>query len=112
MFETAYLADIRNRTTNFINNTGAGVLTHLQENYIQLMPHDLLKWEEIIKKYIYNPHNPIAAMFSAVEELLKFADITGSSYTQLQAINIAYVILHLTGKFGLAISEWNRILEI
>ena len=37
-----YLAVIRNRTTNFINNTIAGVLSHLQDNYGQLMPHDLL----------------------------------------------------------------------
>ena len=28
--KTAYLTDILNRTTNFINNTVAGVLTHLQ----------------------------------------------------------------------------------
>ena len=40
--EEAYLADIRNRTTNSINNTVAGVLTHLQEKYGQLMPHELL----------------------------------------------------------------------
>ena len=51
-------------------------------------------------------------MFSAVEELLNFADITGTSYTQLQAVNIAYVKIHRAGKFGLAISEWNRMPEI
>ena len=51
-------------------------------------------------------------MFSAVKELLKFADIVGTLYTQLQAFNIAYVILHRTGKFGLSIRKWNRIPEI
>ena len=40
--EAAYLADIRNRTTNLSNNTMTGVLTHLQENYGQLIPHKLL----------------------------------------------------------------------
>ena len=29
-FESDYLADIRNRTTNYINNTVAGVITNLQ----------------------------------------------------------------------------------
>ena len=48
-------------------------------------------------------------MFSAVEEILEFADITGTSYTQLQAVNITYVILHRTVKFGLAICKWNRM---
>ena len=32
-----------------------------------------------------------------------------TSYTQSQAIHIAYIILHRTGKFGLAICEWNRM---
>ena len=36
--EKKYLADIRNRTTNSINDTVAGILTHLQDNYGQLMP--------------------------------------------------------------------------
>ena len=48
-------------------------------------------------------------MLSVVEELLAFLDITRMSYTQLQAINIAYVIIHRTGKFGLAICEWNSM---
>ena len=31
--EEEYLANILNRTTKYINNTLAGVLTHLQNNY-------------------------------------------------------------------------------
>ena len=41
--EEAYLADIRNRTMNSINNTVAGVIMNLQDNYGQLMPHKLLE---------------------------------------------------------------------
>ena len=94
---------------NFINDTVAGVLTYLQDNYGQLMPHKLLEREDIVKKTIYNPHEPIATVLSAVKELLEFYDITGTSYTQLEAVKIAYVINHSTGKFGLAICEWNRM---
>ena len=50
--EEAYLADIRNRTTSSINDTIEGVLMHLQENYDQLMPYELLEREEIVKKTI------------------------------------------------------------
>ena len=74
-FEEAYLADIPNRTRNSISNTMVGVLTHLQDNYCQLMPHELLEQEDISKKMIYNPRDLIATLFSAVKELLKFADI-------------------------------------
>ena len=41
--EDTYLADIRNRTTNSINDTVENVLTHLQDNYGKLMPHKLLE---------------------------------------------------------------------
>ena len=101
------LADICNRTTNSINNTVAGLLTHLQENYGQLILHKLLEQEDIVKKTNYNQHNLIVTMFYAVKELLKFTDITRNSYTQLTSFNIDYVIIHRTGKFGLTICEWN-----
>ena len=87
MVEETYLADIRNSTTNAINNTVAGVLAHLQENYNHLMPHELLEREDIVKKKNYKPCDPIVTMFCAVEELLNFFDINGTSYTQLQAVN-------------------------
>ena len=41
--EEAYLTDIFNSTTNSINDTVMGVLTHLQDNYGQLMPHEILE---------------------------------------------------------------------
>ena len=63
--------------TNSINDTVAGLLTHLQDKYSQLMPHELLEWEGIVKKTICIPRNLIATMFSSVKELLKFSDITG-----------------------------------
>ena len=71
------------------------------------MLHELLEQEDIIKKTIDNPRAPIPTVFSAVEELLEFTDIIETLYTQLKAVNIAYVILHWTGKFGLAIRDWN-----
>ena len=108
----AYLVNICNRTMNSINDTVAGIITHLQEKYSQLMPHKLLEREIIIKKMIYNPNEPITTVFSIVKELLNFTDIMGTLYTELQDANIACVILHLTGKFGLAICDWNPMLEI
>ena len=112
MVDADYLADTYNRETKSINDSVAGVLTHLEENYGQLMPHKLLEREDIVKKIIYNPCDPIATVFSSVKELLEFYDITETSYTQFQAINIAYVILHRTSKFRLAICKWNCMPEV
>ena len=66
MDEEAYLADIRNRMTKSINDTVAGVLTYLKDNYGQWIPYELLEREEIVKKTIYNPRDPITTVFSAV----------------------------------------------
>ena len=107
-----YLADIRNRNTNYSNDAVAGVLTNLQENYGQLMLHEILEREDIVKKMIYNPREPIATVFSSVEEFLNFSCITGTLYTHIQAVGIVYAILHRTGKFGMSIHEWNRMPEI
>ena len=95
-----------------INDTVAGVLTHLQDNYGNLMPQKIIECKDIIKKKTYHPQEPIATVFSAVEELLDFSDITKTFYTQHQAVNISYVIIHRTGKFTLAISKWNCMLKI
>ena len=112
MVKESYLEHTRNRTKNSTNDTVAGVLTHLQDTYGQLMPHEILELEDIVNKTIYNLHNPLATVFSAVDELLEFADITRTSYTQLQAVNISYGIIHWTGKFWVAIRKWNRMPSI
>ena len=54
------------------------------------MPQELLEREETVKKTIYHPCKPITSVFSIVEEILEFSDITGTSYTQHQSIHIAY----------------------
>ena len=81
--EEAYLVDIRNRTTKPFNDTVADVINRLQDNYGQLMPHALLKREEIVKKTTYYPRELIVTIFSTVKKLLKFSDITRTLYTQL-----------------------------
>ena len=66
-FKEAYLADIRNCTNSFISNTMSDVLTQLQDNYGRLMPYELLKREEIVKKTTYHPREPTATLFSDVK---------------------------------------------
>ena len=76
------------------------------------MNHKLLKRNGIVKKITYYPRYLIATVLSADEELLKFYDITGMLYTHPQAVNIAYVIIHRTGKFALVIFECSRMTTV
>ena len=71
------------------------------------MPRELLERKDIVKKTTYHPQDPIASIFSAFEELLRFAEITRTSYTKHQAVNIIYVITQRIGKRGLEICKWN-----
>ena len=66
MVEEVNLADICNRK-NQINDTVSDVLNHPQDNYVQLMPHELLECEEIFKKTTYHPRDPIATVFYSVK---------------------------------------------
>ena len=71
------------------------------------MPRDLIERRDIVKKATYNSRDPITTILSAIKELLKFTDITRTSYNQIHTCNIAYVIVHILVKFGLAIREWD-----
>ena len=110
--EENYTTDTYNWTKILTNDTVAYVLTHLQDNYVQIMPQKLLDCKEMVKKTIYHLHEPIASVFSVVKELLELADIPGISYAHNHDINIAYAIIHSTGKFSLVICEWNCMLEV
>ena len=72
----AYLVDIRNRIIISINNTMTDVLNHLQDNYGQLILHELPYHKEIVNKMIYSFQDPIVTLLYALKELLEIANIT------------------------------------
>ena len=41
----------------------ADALTHLQDNYEQLMPQKILERKDIVKNMIYPPREPITTIF-------------------------------------------------
>ena len=84
-------------------------LTIIQDKYGQFMLYELLERKYIVNKTTDSPRDLIATVFSAVEELHDFANITRTSYNQLQSVNIAYLIVHRTGNFGLEICECNHM---
>lgn len=57
----------------------------------------------------YDPINPIDDVFDAVQDVADLAQVAGAPYTVQQIVNMAYVIVNNTRKFGKWITEWNRI---
>ena len=56
----------------------------------------------------YNPRNPIASVFSVVDDLVELSVLAATPLSIAQQVNIGYIILHKTGKFLHSIIEWNR----
>ena len=71
--DATYLADVQDRTTNSINISVSALLVHLQDMYGTLMPHEFQEKEDDAKKTVYNPCNPIASVFSVVDDLVELA---------------------------------------
>ena len=65
--DETYLSDIHNKTTNSINDSLDNVLTHLQCNYVQLMPHELLENKDKLKKNICHLFKPTVSVISVVK---------------------------------------------
>ena len=76
--DEAYLVDIRDRTKKSIKIPVSDLLTHLQDTYEQLIPHELLEREDAAKRTYYYPHDPIVDVYNTVEELLEFSELTGT----------------------------------
>ena len=73
------------------------------------MPYKILERKGMVKKTIYHTCELLASVFSVVEKILELYNITGTSCTQHQAINIAYIIINRTGNLSLEIHECNRM---
>jgi hypothetical protein len=94
-----FLAALRNRHSNAITDSISDVLAYLFNTYGKVNPQMLSDEEDCVKQTVYDPKLPIDSVFNAVEDLLHFSTSASTPYTQLQAINIAYVLINKTGQF-------------
>ena len=106
-----YLAALRNDQTNYINVNIPGILDHLFKHYGDVSSESLLLREEEVRALPFNPASePVDTIFDRLQRLQEFASAASSPYSQAQIINIAYVILLRTRRFGHSITEWNRLI--
>ena len=71
------------------------------------MSHEFQEKEDEAKKTIYNPRDPIASVFSFVNDLFEIAALAATPLYSAQQVNIGYVILHKTGNISHPIVECN-----
>ena len=61
--------------------------------------------EDEAKKTVYNPRDPIARVFSVIDDLVELAALAATPISIAQQFNIGYVVLHKTGNFSQPIVE-------
>ena len=66
--------------------------------------------EEEVRKMTYNPTHPIDNIFTAIDDLVDFAELARNNITQRQCVTrAAYIILNKkSGRFVEAIKARNR----
>ena len=106
--EPQYLEAIRNTTTGRIALPVRDILRHLYSVYGRVTPQKLQDRESAVRQMVYDPVNPIDGIFTAIDELVQYADAANTPYTQAQIINLAYIIVNRTGHFRRWILSWNE----
>ena len=84
---STYLKDVRDRTTNSINLSVLALLMHLQETYGTLMPHEFQEKEDEVQRMTYNPRDPIARVFSVVDNLVELSVLAATPLSIAQQVN-------------------------
>ena len=64
--------------------------------------------EDEVRKMTYDPTLPIDTLFTAIDDLVDFAELARNNITQRQCVTQAYIILNKSGRFVEAIKSWNR----
>ena len=64
--------------------------------------------EERLKVLDYHPRQPVDLVFNTVEDLVDYAEMANTPFSQSQIIGKAYSKFNKTGLLSIAINEWNR----
>ena len=106
--EPQYLQALRDPTTSRLNGTIPEIMKHLFLVYGRVTPQLLYEQEQKVQQMVYDPQHPIDGVFTAIDELVNFAEAAEIPYTQPQCISLGYRIINRTGMFQRWILDWNN----
>ena len=82
------------------------VLTYIHSIHGDIDPKKLQQQENIVQAMIYDPTEAPDCVYQAINDLMTMGAAGHAPYTPSQAVNMAYIILSRTGKFGNSLREW------
>ena len=87
--EPQYLEAFRDTMTGRIALPVHELIRNLYNLYGKVTPQQLQEQDDKVRQMTYDPINPIDGIFTAVDDLVSYADAAGSPYSQPQVINLA-----------------------
>ena len=106
--EQQWLLAITDRNSQSLTGTVAQILEFLFETYGYVSTTMLEKKADSFREFDYHPRQPVDLVFNTVEDLVDYADMANTPYSQGQIIGMAYSKFNKTGLLSIAVNEWNR----
>ena len=99
-----YLNALPNRTTTAITGPVYNIINHLSTTYGHITAQMFDEREDEVRKMTYNPTHPIDNIFTAINNLVEFAELARNNITQRQFVTRA---LSKSGRFVEVTKAWN-----
>ena len=103
-----YLTAIRNRVSKSLQGNVYQILDHLFNTYGKVTVAMLENKEATLRTMSYNPSDPVDDVFDLVDDFVEYADMARQPQSQAQTVAKAYSILRKTGRFEIALLQWNK----
>ena len=106
-FDSEYFDGIRNSITNAVEKPIAEIIQYLNDEYCEMTPEQMMDKEEEIKRYVFDPVQPISTVFNAITAYKDLCELSGESITDITMVKIAYAIMNRSRFFKYFLIQWN-----
>ena len=106
-FDSEYFDGIRNSTANAVEKPIAEIIQYLYDKYSEMTPEQMMDKEEEIKRYVFDPVQPIYTVFNAITTYKDLCELSGESITDSMMVKISYAIMNRSRVFKDSLIQWN-----
>ena len=85
-FDSEYFDGIRKSVTNAVEKSIAEIIQYLYNKYGEMTPEQMVDKEEEIKRYVFDPVQPISVVFNAITAYNDLCEISGESITDITMV--------------------------
>ena len=110
IIDPSYLRAILNTATGRYADNIRALLQHLFDTYGKVTPQQVMSKEQELLAMHYDLSHPVDIIFNAIEEYSELAEHANQPLTDMQLINLAYIIFAKQPILLQDLRDWNRML--